>query len=81
MNLYEMFEEAMDDKSKLYYLTTNMCPKHRLDIINEIKDKLDNDINVIVISTSLIEEGVNLDFRRLYRSYAGLLYYPGHGQV
>ncbi len=71
MNLYEMFEEAMDDKSKLYYLTTNMCPKHRLDIINEIKDKLDNDINVIVISTSLIEAGVNLDFRRLYRSYAG----------
>ena len=71
MNLYEMFEEAMDDKSKLYYLTTNMCPKHRLDIINEIKDKLDNDIDVVVISTSLIEAGVNLDFRRLYRSYAG----------
>lgn len=71
MNLYEMFEEAMDDTSNLYYLTTNMCPKHRLDIINEIKDKLNNDIDVVVISTSLIEAGVNLDFRRLYRSYAG----------
>ena len=71
MNLYEMFEEDLDDKSNLYYLTTNMCPKHRLDIINEIKDKLNSDIDVIVISTSLIEAGVNLDFRRLYRSYAG----------
>ena len=71
MNLYEMFEETMDDTSNLYYLTTNMCPKHRLDFINEIKDKLNNDIDVIVISTSLIEAGVNLDFRRLYRSYAG----------
>ena len=71
MNLYEMFEDAMDDTSNLYYLTTNMCPKHRLDIINEIKDKLNSDIDVIVISTSLIEAGVNLDFRRLYRSYAG----------
>jgi len=71
MSLYEMFEDSMDDTSNLYYLTTNMCPKHRLDIINEIKDKLSNDINVIVISTSLIEAGVNLDFRRLYRSYAG----------
>lgn len=71
MSLYEMFEDAMDDTSNLYYLTTNMCPKHRLDIINEIKDKLNNDIDVVVISTSLIEAGVNLDFRRLYRSYAG----------
>ena len=71
MNLYGMLEETMDDTSNLYYLTTNMCPKHRLDIINEIKDKLNNDIDVVVISTSLIEAGVNLDFRRLYRSYAG----------
>ena len=70
-SLYEMFEETMDDTSNLYYLTTNMCPKHRLDIINEIKDKLNNDRDVVVISTSLIEAGVNLDFRRLYRSYAG----------
>ena len=71
MTLYKMFEETWVDTSNLYYLTTNMCPRHRLDIINEIKDKLNNDINVIVISTSLIEAGVNLDFRRLYRSYAG----------
>lgn len=71
MNLYKMLDQAMEDTSNLYYLTTNMCPRHRLDIINEIKDKLSNNINVIVISTSLIEAGVNLDFRRLYRSYAG----------
>ena len=71
MNLYKMFEEDIGDTENLYYLTTNMCPKHRLDIINEIKEKLNKDIAVIVISTSLIEAGVNLDFRRLYRSYAG----------
>lgn len=71
MILYKMFKEDIEDTENLYYLTTNMCPKHRLDIINEIKDKLNEDIAVIVISTSLIEAGVNLDFRRLYRSYAG----------
>lgn len=71
MTLYKMFEEDIEDTENLYYLTTNMCPKHRLDIINEIKGKLNKDIAVIVISTSLIEAGVNLDFRRLYRSYAG----------
>lgn len=56
----------------LYHLSTNMCAQHRLDIIKEIKDHLENNVPLICISTQLIEAGVDVDFERVVRSYAGL---------
>lgn len=56
----------------LYQLSTNMCPQHRLDIIEEIKESLDNDIPLICVSTQLIEAGVDVDFTSVIRSYAGI---------
>jgi len=56
----------------LYHLSTSMCPAHRLDTLNEIKDKLANNIPVICISTQLIEAGVDIDFGSVIRYLAGL---------
>lgn len=56
----------------IYQLSTNMCPQHRLDIIEEIKDKLNSDRPLICISTQLIEAGVDVDFDHVIRSYAGI---------
>ena len=58
--------------AKCYHLSTNMCPQHRLDTIEEIKENLAENISTIVISTQLIEAGVDLDFPCVIRSRAGL---------
>ena len=55
-----------------YHLSTNMCPAHRLDILTEIKRKLENKEPVICVSTQLIEAGVDIDFGAVIRFLAGM---------
>lgn len=56
----------------VYHLSTLMYPAHRKRILNEIKQKLKNHEKCIVIATSLIEAGVDVDFQTVYRQLAGL---------
>ena len=55
----------------VYHLSTSMYPKHRRRVLEKIKECLDDDKKCIVISTSLVEAGVDLDFRSVYRQLAG----------
>ncbi|MDR2951855.1 MAG: CRISPR-associated helicase Cas3' [Treponema sp.] len=55
-----------------YHLSALMCAQHRSDIITEIKEKLRRGDNVRVISTQLVEAGVDMDFPVVYRALAGL---------
>jgi CRISPR-associated endonuclease/helicase Cas3 len=55
-----------------YHLSTNMCPAHRMDVLNTIKAKLAAKEPVICVSTQLIEAGVDIDFGAVIRSLAGL---------
>lgn len=59
-------------ESDVYYLTTNLCPAHRKNIILEIKERLSLGDKIICVSTQLIEAGVDVDFELVMRSYAGL---------
>ena len=55
------------------YLTTNLCAEHRSDKIASIKKTLENkQENIVVISTNLIEAGVDISFECVYRSMTGL---------
>ena len=58
----------------MYHLSTNMCPAHRLNVLNEIKEKLKNkkEEPLICVSTQLIEAGVDIDFGSVIRYLAGL---------
>ena len=58
---------------KIFYLTTNLCPEHRSDQLESIKNYLKNSTEkVLIISTNLIEAGVDLSVNHVYRSLAGL---------
>ncbi|MEL7498744.1 MAG: CRISPR-associated endonuclease Cas3'' [Planctomycetota bacterium] len=58
-----------------YHLSTRMCAAHRKHVLdNEIRPRLDPDSgkSCRVISTQLIEAGVDIDFPIVYRAIAGL---------
>lgn len=55
-----------------YHLSALMCGAHRSDKIAEIKDRLRTRKHTRVISTQLVEAGVDLDFPVVYRAIAGL---------
>ncbi|MEW8049944.1 MAG: CRISPR-associated helicase Cas3' [Candidatus Thiodiazotropha sp.] len=54
------------------HLSALMCGQHRADTIARIKQQLEAEENVRVISTQLVEAGVDLDFPVVYRAMAGL---------
>lgn len=58
--------------AEIIHLSTNMCPEHRRDKINEIRTLLNAKKPVICITTQLIEAGVDISFKCVVRSLAGM---------
>lgn len=69
--LYDRLVGEIPEKD-LYYLTTNLTAADRLKRIGEIKDRLELDEPICVVSTQLIEAGVDVDFARVVRSLTGI---------
>ncbi|MCK9294930.1 MAG: CRISPR-associated helicase Cas3' [Desulfobulbaceae bacterium] len=55
-----------------YHLSTSMCPSHRKNVIKKIRDDLSAKKKILVVSTQLIEAGVDFDFPVLFRAMAPL---------
>ena len=55
-----------------FHLSTLMYPAHRRRILDEIRQRLRDGLPCRVVSTSLIEAGVDVDFPAVYRELAGL---------
>jgi CRISPR-associated endonuclease/helicase Cas3 len=53
------------------HLSTGMCPAHRMNILNELKEHLRH-TPVICVSTQLIEAGVDISFGSAIRALAGI---------
>lgn len=71
-----LFELLPDDGDNLH-LSAHMCAQHRTEVIGQIKQRLQNrnkgDTRPLrVVSTQLIEAGVDVDFPVVYRAIAGL---------
>lgn len=54
------------------HLSAQMCGEHRSKVITEIKHRLKKGEEIRVVSTQLVEAGVDLDFPVVYRALAGL---------
>ncbi len=61
----EVFNRIREHKP--YYLSTRVIPKERWNRVKEIKEKLDKKERVVLVSTQLVEAGVDLDFANAYR--------------
>ena len=64
---FEKIRENFSGKYEICYLSTNIVPAQRKVRIREIKGKLNNGEKIIVISTQVIEAGVDLDFEKVIR--------------
>ncbi|MCE1274039.1 MAG: hypothetical protein LWW75_05865 [Chlorobiales bacterium] len=54
------------------HLSALMCPEHRSNVIADVKSRLMAGEQVRVVSTQLLEAGVDIDFPVVYRAFAGL---------
>ena len=65
-------ECPQSEQDSLFFLTTDLCPAHRSDVIEAIKARLQNHLPCRVVATQCIEAGVDLDFQFMYRALAPL---------
>lgn len=59
-------------EGEVFHLSTLMCPIHRQETLNEIRKHLKEKQDCKVVSTQLIEAGVDIDFPVVYRAIAGI---------
>ena len=69
--LFELAAAAVKGEYDVFYLSTSLCPANREDILGKIQKLLPHG-RVLVISTQLIEAGVDISFECVVRSLAGL---------
>ena len=60
------------DAPKKVHLSGSMCPAERRKLLDKIRESLNNGEPVAVVATSLVEAGVDLDFKTVYRELAGI---------
>lgn len=68
----KLYEMCRGTDRKVYCLSTYLTANDRSVLIAEMRELLEEHKPVTVISTSLIEAGVDLDFGAVYREIAGL---------
>lgn len=69
VDLFDLVKESGD----AFHLSALMYPVHRSRKLKEIKDRLNNDLLPCrVVSTQVIEAGVDIDFPVVFRSLAGI---------
>lgn len=72
VEVFKVLKSDSCNREELFFLTTDLCPKHRSEVIRTIKERQKAGLPCKVVSTQCIEAGVDLDFCVLYRALAPL---------
>ncbi len=70
LELFDLLRNFVREKghdNPLFYLSTNVLPAHRMSLIQEIKGHIENGQKPILVSTQVVEAGVDLDFDMGFR--------------
>jgi CRISPR-associated helicase Cas3/CRISPR-associated endonuclease Cas3-HD len=70
--LYSELKKQCARSDEVFFLTTDLCPAHRSEIVKEIQRRQKEGLPCRVVATQCIEAGVDLDFDVLYRALAPL---------
>jgi CRISPR-associated endonuclease/helicase Cas3 len=69
----EIFEELRKETPEgVFHLSTSMCPAHRLAVFKDVRLRLKENRQCLLVSTQLIEAGVDVDFPRVFRELGPL---------
>jgi CRISPR-associated endonuclease/helicase Cas3 len=75
-NVYHFIKSLELENTENFYLSTNVIPKERLERIRSIKGSLEKKADEssrkrkVIVSTQLIEAGVDIDAHTVYRDFA-----------
>ncbi|MBE6862158.1 MAG: CRISPR-associated helicase Cas3' [Ruminococcus sp.] len=72
LRIFELVREQAGDSAEIIHLSTSMCPEHRRNKIRDVREHLEAKRPVICITTQLIEAGVDISFKCVVRSLAGM---------
>ena len=73
MSLFRILtSDDVGPPDEVFHLSTRMCPAHRLDAIAAIRQRLKEGLPCLVVSTQLIEAGVDIDFPIAFRALGPL---------
>lgn len=67
-------ESALEKSEAVFHLSTWMCPAHRKQVLHNIRNRLKDPVKppCFVVSTSLLEAGVDISFPVVFRAASGL---------
>ena len=70
----KVYEECRSITCEKAFLTTDLCPAHRMNVLDRLRNNLDPKIKrlTLCVSTQLIEAGVDVSFDCVIRAQAGL---------
>lgn len=68
LDIFELLPESDEN----IHLSALMYPAHRTRVLAEVRRRLDEGLPLRVVSTQLIEAGVDVDFSCVYRSVSGI---------
>ena len=73
----ELFESLkssvpVEERNEVFHLSAAMCPEHRKSVLDTIRENLKENKPCRVVSTQLVEAGVDIDFPCVYRAQSGI---------